>query len=61
MFCSKRAVIEAGLKRGYCRIEVATSEGDAGEGSGESEEEGSSNVCGVASQLPRLPAKHIGR
>ena len=45
VFCSEhteRAVIEAGLiKRGYYRIEKGD---DAGEGSGESKEEGSSDV-----------------
>lgn len=63
MFCSehtKRAVIEAGLKGVHCKIEVGTSEDDAGEGSGESEDEGSSDVCGVASHLPQLPAKRMG-
>ena len=61
VFCSEhteRSVIEAGHKRGHCRIE---DEEDAGEGSRESEEEGSSDVCGVPSQLPPLPEKRISR
>ena len=52
-------MIEAGLKRGHCRIDVATSEDDAGKGSGESEEEGSGDVCAVTSHLPQLSAKRI--